>query len=154
MGDGKYVDSAEVIRLKHEWDEKYGYQMEVRSPGNDLLDFYDEQNKVRGERQRLLLPPSVIYHYRFVEPDWKPKDVKAKFPHIKGNTLLPLLRIRLDWLIDQPAVRKICYSQEEVVDYVKSMTGAKTVEYTIHSNTGLGWHGSLAGWSFIKKETK
>jgi hypothetical protein len=43
---------------------------------------------------------------------------------------------------------------KEVVDYVKSMTGAKSVEYTIHSNAGLGWHGKLAGWSFIKKETE
>lgn len=145
------ISKSQHKKNLEQWNSEYGYVMEVRSPGNDLLDFYDQQNEQRGLSQRLMLPPSVIYYYRFVETDWTPKQVKELFPHIKGNSLLPLLRERLVWLTDTPSIRKICYSQEEVFDYVRAQTNAKTIDYTVHSKAGLGWHGSLAGWSFVRK---
>jgi hypothetical protein len=143
-------------RIK-EWEDKYGYCVEVRSPGNDLLDFYDEQNLIRGESQRNYVPPSVIYQIRFSKKYLSTKDIyeiaKPYYDTEDMSYYKNLRKNRLAWLVDTPSVRKICYSQEEVFEYVRSQTGAKTVDYTVHSKSGLGWHGKLAGWSFIKKET-
>lgn len=156
IAEGKYVDPVEAKRLKKEWENTYGYCIEVRSPGNDLLEFYDEQNLLRGKSQRNYVPPSVIYQIRFSKVYLTTKDIyeiaKPYYDTEDMSFYKNLRKNRLSWLVDKPSVRKICYSQEEAVEYVKSMTGAKTVEYTIHSKASLGWHGKLAGWSFIKKQ--
>lgn len=141
------------------WNEEFGYRVEVRSPGNDLLDFYDEQNLLRGESQRNYVPPSVIYQIRFSKEYLSTKDIyEIAKPYYDNNPTTDadwsfykmLRKERLKWLVDKPSVRKVCYSQKEVVDYVRKMTGAKTVDYTLHSRVGLGWHGKLGGWSFVR----
>ena len=143
------------------WKDQYGFCVEVRSPGNDLLEFYDEQNLLRGESQRNYVPPSVIHKIRFSKEYLSTKDIYAiAKPYYDNNPTTDsdwsfykmLRKERLKWLVDEPSVRKVCYSQEEVNEYVRSQTGAKTVDYTLHKDGGLGWHGKLAGWSFIKKE--
>ena len=153
--DGKYIDSNEFARLKQEWDNQYGYCVEVRSPGNDLLEFYDEQNLLRGESQRNYVPPSVIYQIRFSKKYLSTKDIyeiaKPYYDTEDMSYYKNLRRNRLAWLVDTPSIRKVCHSQEEVNEYVRAQTGAKTVDYTLHKSGGLGWHGKLAGWSFVKK---
>lgn len=135
-------------KLKKDWIKKYGVTYEVISPGNDMLDYYDEQNELRSESMKLLLPPSVIFHYRFRESDWKPKEVKAKFPHIKGNTLLPLLRIRMDWLVDKPSQRIVTQSLNEAEEFYKKVTGKKAtsgIRRLAHEGV-MGWQGDMGGW--------
>jgi hypothetical protein len=148
--------SDHQVRIK-KWNDQYGFCVEVRSPGNDLLDFYDEQNLLRGESQRNYVPPSVIYQIRFSKEYLSTKDIYAiAKPYYDTEDMSfykNLRKNRLAWLVDTPSVRKICYSQEEVNEYVRAQTRAKTVDYTLHKSGGLGWHGKLAGWSFIKKET-
>jgi hypothetical protein len=153
--------SDHEARIK-EWEDKYGFCVEVRSPGNDLLEFYDEQNLLRGESQRNYIPPSVIHQIRFSKEYLSTKDIYAiAKPYYDNNPTTDadwsfykmLRKERLKWLVDKPSIRKVCYSQEEVNEYVRSQTGAKTVDYTLHKEGGLGWHGKLAGWSFIKKKT-
>lgn len=143
-----------------QWEKEYGFCVEVRSPGNDLLEFYDEQNLLRGESQRNYVPPSVIHKIRFSKEYLSTKDIYAiAKPYYDNNpktdadwSFYKMLRKeRLKWLVDKPSIRKICYSQEEVNEYVRSQTGAKTVDYTLYKEGGLGWHGKLAGWSFIKR---
>jgi hypothetical protein len=136
------------------WNKNYGFCVEVRSPGNDLLEFYDEQNLLRGESQRNYVPPSVIYQIRFSKEYLSTKDIYAiAKPYYDTEDMSyykNLRKNRLAWLVDTPSIRKICYSQEEVNEYVRAQTGAKTVDYTLHKSGGLGWHGKLAGWSFVR----
>lgn len=135
-------------KLKSNWIKKYGVSYEVISPGNDMLEYYDEQNELRSESMKLLLPPSIIFHYRFRETDWKPKDVKAKFPHIKGNTLLPLLRIRMDWLVDEPSQKIITQDLIEAEKFYTKITGKKStsgIRRLAHEGV-MGWQGHMGGW--------
>lgn len=136
-------------KLKSAWIRKYGLTYEVISPGNDRLDYYDAQNEIRSKSMKLLLPPSVIFHYRFRETDWKPKDVKARFPHIKGNTLLPLLRIRMDWLVDVPSQKLVTQSIIEAEDFYTKITGKKAtsgIRRLAHEGV-MGWQGDIGGWT-------
>ena len=136
-------------KLKSNWIKKYGVSYEVISPGNDMLDYYDEQNELRSESMKLLLPPSIIFHYRFRETDWKPKDVKAKFPHIKGNTLLPMLRIRMDWLVDKPSQKIITQDLIEAEKFYTKITGKKAtsgIRRLAHEGV-MGWQGDIGGWT-------
>lgn len=153
-GNAKYFSRQELQDLKTAWYKKYGFCFRVISPGCDQLDYYDQANQEREEQFRLLLPPSIIYHYRFVEPNWRPRDVKTLYPHIKGNTLLPLLRNRVKWLTDKPSETQTFYKQTELVEWVETVTGARSVEYHIHKNETMTWGGKLAGWQFHRLTEK
>ena len=146
--EGKYLDPFELKSLKQGWIDTYGLKYEVISPGNDMLEYYDEQNELRSESMKLLLPPSVVFHYRFRETNWKPKEVKAKFPYIKGNTLLSLLRNRMDWLVDTPSKRFVTQSLDEAEQFYEDVTGLKAtsgIRRLAHEGV-MGWQGHLGGW--------
>jgi hypothetical protein len=140
--------------LQQEWKSKYDPPYILRSPGNDLLDYYDEINKLRHKNNKLLLPPSVIYHYKFIEPNWTTAEVKAKFPHIKPNTLYPLLRHRVEWLIDQPHTEYKFENRQQMVEWCQKKFGNGAAIREIadpHKGTaGMAWKGAMAGWSIIK----
>ena len=58
-----------------EWEEKYAFPIILRSPGNDLLDYYDEQNTLRDPQKALIMPPSLIFHFRFRQTDYTTQDL-------------------------------------------------------------------------------
>lgn len=146
--EGKYLDPAELKSLKEEWVKTYGVRYEIISPGNDMLDYYDEQNDIRKEPMKLSLKPSIIFHYRFRETDWKPKDMRAMFPHIKGDTLMKLLRERCDWLVDVPSQKIVTQDLFEAENFYQEVTGLKAtsgIRRLAHEGV-MGWQGHLGGW--------
>jgi hypothetical protein len=68
-------DDKKIIRYATMGDENQdrnkiiygGVKWVLRSPGNDLLEFYDRQNILLGKDNRACsaIPPSIVYHYRF-----------------------------------------------------------------------------------------
>lgn len=156
----KYIGDTEYKKLQKNWQEKYGFKVEVRSPGNDLLDFYDKQNAIRGERQRLKIPPSIIYNIRFSESYLSTKDIyHICKPYYDNGAVTDsdwsyyknMRKNRLAWLVDTPSIKKICHSEKEINEFVsQSIKQEIDCHNVLNGNVGLGWHGKLGGWSFIK----
>ena len=142
-------------KLQQEWKDKYNPGWILRSPGNDLLDYYDEINELRHNNQKILLPPSVVYYYRFTKPDWTNAEVYEKFPHIKPNTLLALLRKRLAWLVDHPHTVYEFENRQQMVDWCqtefKNGNAIREIADPSKGTAGMAWKGKMAGWSIIRK---
>jgi len=159
-----------------------GVEWIVRSPGNDLLDFYDKQNIILGVDNRAYsaIPPSVVYHYRFehqypAELFDKSKNYgrlaylrdclkeyhQTKDPKDK-TYWAQVYRKRYDWLVDEPHTEYKFTYRKEVLDFLLKETGqVSNVRASIHENTGIRkhntvehmfWRGKAKGWSIIIKE--
>lgn len=156
----------------------YGNQTYVlRSPGNDLLDFYDKKNLELGpdNRQYSKVPPSVVFEYRF-----RHKYPKELFDKSKNYGIFAYLRDQLkryhktndhtywsqvyknryDWLVDEPHNEYRFKHKSELMNFLKEQTGQKAISDKIAHNTNTGnikeecletmfWRGKLKGWSIV-----
>ena len=136
--------------------EIYGHiKWVVRSPGNDLLDFYDLQNELLGKDNRAFsaIPPSVVYHYRFEHQ--YPKEL---FDKSKNYGRLAYLRDKLnhyhqttdpkdktywgqvyskryDWLVNRPHTSYEFDTKADALTFLKEKTGQKSIRDTISVHT-------------------
>lgn len=151
-----------------EWHKKYGYNQHtyiLRSPGNDLLDYYDKLNAERPITDRLKLAPSEIFDARFRKKFNTKKDHRKYIKELlnsKGIKVDPAMHDNyafrtLSWLVDEPHKE---YRFDSLVDLSKkicNLTGRK------FSNDGaigfdfvkreMCWYKrdkAMAGWSVIK----
>jgi hypothetical protein len=150
----------------------------LRSPGNDLLDFYDQQNNLLGKENRAhsVIPPSVVYHYRFeheypLELFDKSKNY-GRFSYLRDqlkkyyvtydNTYWgQVYRSRYEWLINSPSEQHTFFSKKDLDDFCfekfnqKNISG-KLVNFSQTDHTLVNdqsehmfWRGLLKGWSVI-----
>jgi hypothetical protein len=106
------VSKEQYKLILDHWNKLYGYQSKVyivRSPGNDLLDFYDQQHAKRPDNVRGILSPSEVFNIRF---RWKDKTAKAVKSYCDSKGIVisdsskslyrDYINKKLDWLIDEP----------------------------------------------------
>jgi hypothetical protein len=172
----RYAEMGELNR--HRNKDIYGtVKWIVRSPGNDLLYFYDKQNELLGKDNRAYssIPPSVVYHYRF-EHQYPPelfdksknygvnsylRDRLSHYHNTSDATYWGQVRNkRYDWLVNAPHEEFIFNTKAEALSFLKEKTGQQTIRDTlaVHSVTNklkkenlehLFWRGNAKGWSII-----
>lgn len=162
---GKYIDPTEFEHLKKQWYEQFSFMVEIRSPGNDLLNYYDEMNELRGHNIKLNIPPSAIFHIRFrLKKDSKTgknPTARAVYEYAKQwydngvkndsdwSYYKSLIRLRLPWLVDEPAKRHIVFSQQEMYDFMQAEVGNRATANALYTECPIKWHTSAgAGYSF------
>lgn len=146
----------------------------VRSPGNDLLDFYDmmHKRKVDAPKSNIApIPPSRIFEFRY----------RAKLPSpigangVSGLTQTDVYRqvcspyaddhdskriagdkiVLYKWLVDKPSVQKEFKLRAHAVDYLTEIKGKnqRGIDITVHTDNPVHetifWKGPLAGYSII-----
>lgn len=129
------VDINELEDMKRRWEEEYKVlQIEVISPGSDMLDEYDrlylasdQHKKVKEAWKRTL--PSVVYHCRFEMEEPTPSKIRdycdsIGIPRIKNDLgqYKDILNQKWCWLTDQPSQRWIFESYEELAEFLTQHT--------------------------------
>jgi hypothetical protein len=159
-------------------EELYGnHTWILRSPGNDLLDFYDKQNELLGKENRAhsSIPPSTVYHYRFEH-----RYPKELFDKSKNYGINAYLRDRLrhlhdtsdptywgqvrtkryDWLVDRAHTEIEFKFRTDIIEYLRKEFGQSGFHLTLAVNDStfrlkkskfehMFWRGKLKGWSII-----
>jgi hypothetical protein len=180
--DRKQDDTAllrdDLIKIKVR-EAYYLGTYELRSPGNDLLEFYDSMMLRQEPTSKAFsyIPPSVVYHFRY-EHNY-PKEVFEKKYNFGINRYLKesmkeyydttdgtywgqIYKKRFSWLVDKPSERFVFESSKDLSEYTKKhfgqAVGPKTINVggLISSNEDVGgtfehmfWRGKLAGWSIV-----
>lgn len=155
--------------------ELYGkYDWIVCSPGNDLLDFYDEFNKSLGKDNRAYsaIPPSIVYHYRF-EHEYPPELDDKSLNYGKGSYIRDRLKkyhntndptywgqvrkTRYSWLVNKPHKKFIFNYRKDVVEFFKKTFNQTSFNIDISVNNlqkhtkhkHLFLRGVAKGWSIL-----
>jgi len=165
--------------MKEKNKERYGYgEYIIRSPGNDLLDFYDKEMLKLDPTSKAFskIPPSVVYHYRF-EHDY-PKELFDKSKNYGRLSYLrdqlssyyqthdqtywgQVYKTRFRWLLDAPHQEYKFKYRKEVEQFFKERFKQKS----FNSNSSnlqkskdeskilshCFWRGKAAGWSITWK---
>lgn len=151
----------------------------LRSPGNDLLDFYDEQMQLLDPTGKAYskIPPSVVYHYRF-EHNY-PAELFDKSKNYGRNAYLrdqlsdyhvtkdprdstywaQVYKTRMKWLIDKPHKEWTFRLQTDLDKLAKELFGQR-ISHILSTQTATGnlntekhvsmvWRGKSAGYSLI-----
>lgn len=125
----------------------------IRSPGNDLLDFYDKEMQMLDPRGKAFskIPPSVVYHYRFDHE--YPPELFDKSKNYGRNAYLrdqlkemhqtkdpkdktywgQVYTTRFRWLVDKPHQTYEFKYLREVEDFLKNKFN-QTVNFKISAN--------------------
>lgn len=175
----RYAGMGELNR--HRNKDIYGtVKWIVRSPGNDLLDFYDKQNELLGNSNRAYsaIPPSIVFHYRFehqfpAELFDKSKNYgrgaymrdRLKSYHKTSDPTYwgQVYKSRYDWLVDAPHKEFVFDSKADMMEFLKETTGQKSVRDTISVHTvtnrinkenleHMFWRGNAKGWSIVAEK--
>jgi hypothetical protein len=149
----------------------------VRTPGNDLLDFYDKQwnDKINSTKNNIFpIPPSYIYKFRY----------QTQIPKGRGNNQTTGITITdifkqtckpyadefpswkvgkhpqfYPWLTDKKSQQKTFKLRSHVVEYLTEIKGKKQRDINIRAHSDgpkelMFWKGALAGYSIIFLEEK
>ncbi len=176
--DDKHLLRNDLIKLKSREYYDIGHYT-LRSPGNDLLEFYDDMMLRQDPTSKAYshIPPSVVFHFRFEHQ--YPKEVfDKKYNFGIGSYLRESLKEyyytddatywgqiytkRYDWLVDSPHTSIEFESMKDVVDYVKENFGQTISAHSMNVKSLLTtdgvvegafehmfWRGKLAGWSLV-----
>ena len=149
----------------------------VRTPGSDLLDFYDKQwqNKIQSAKNNILsIPPSLIYKFRYCveKPNGKGNNhasdttITSVFketckPYADDYTSLKVTGHKrfYPWLTHKKSKQKSFKLRSHVVEHLAKIKGKKQrdIDVRAHSNGPkelMFWKGALAGYSIIFLEEK
>lgn len=139
---------------------KYGGKKWIlRSPGSDLLSYYDEQNLLLGSDNRAYskIPPSLVFDVRFKLNINKSQEIRyycKNFYDIKDPTYWFQVRDkRYAWLTEEESQTYEFEFKKDLVDFLK--TKFNQPNFYLPSNpdkdwTKMFWRGKCAGWSIIK----
>ena len=146
----------------------------VRSPGNDLLDFYDMMHKRKLDAPKsniTPIPPSRIFEFRY----------RTQLPianganQFSGPTQTDIYRqvcspyaddhdskkiagdkiVLYKWLLDKPSVQKEFKLNQHAVDYLTEIKGKnqRGIDITVHTDNPVHetifWKGPVSGYSII-----
>lgn len=157
------VDRDQWQSIYQEWHNRYGYNQSVyvvRSPGNDLLDYYDAQNLKRGAMTSKL-SPSEIFDIRFRKNKDKAyvKSLLAKKGiKVDPNMINGYANNIMGWLVDNPHQEWEFDSLVEMSQWLCKQAGKEwkkggqlaesyIKKQMLWMDRGYG----LNGWSFVKK---
>ena len=170
--DPELKEKASARSKKHNIDQYNVGTYIVRSPGNDLLDFYDQMHAACFDGGNITpVPPSRIFQFRFRTE--LPEAFGAN--HASGPTHTSIFRevcapyadnfdskkIASDknklfkWLVDKPSVQKEFKLGRHAVDYLSEIKGKsqRGLRIVVHSDNPdheeIFWKGPLAGWSIV-----
>jgi hypothetical protein len=158
------VDKDQWQKIYEHWHKTYGYNKDiyiVRSPGNDLLDFYDSQNLLRGNGKVSKLSPSEIFDIRFRWLDKSDRAIRAycnsKGISVDGAMFKTYANKTFGWLVDQPHEEWQFDSLVELSEWICTRTnrnynGGGQIAHG-YMNKQIIWMDKgfgLAGWTFIK----
>jgi hypothetical protein len=151
----------------------------LRSPGNDLLDFYDKKMLLLDPTSKAFskIPPSVVYHYRFKHHYPKElfdksknygrnaylRDILKKYHDTKDPTYWSqVYKTRFKWLIDKPHKEWKFKFKSDLNKFALELLGQKighklsTQSYSNNlknkNSETMFWRGNIAGWSIIYEE--
>lgn len=158
------VTKEQWVEIHNDWHNKYGYTKNiyiVRSPGNDLLDFYDQQNLLRGSKTSKL-SPSEIFDIRFnrcKDTQYTKQLLLSKGIKVDPNMINGYANDIMKWLVNEPHQEWQFDSLVEMSEWLHTKMnksfkgGGQLAEKYIKSkmlwmDRGYG----LNGWSFIKIE--
>lgn len=160
------VPKEKYKKLLKEWHEKYGYNKNIyiaRSPGNDLLDYYDQKNSERKGCKVSKLSPSEIFEIRFRWTDKSRKKIKeycdSKGLKVDGAMYDTYRNKTMSWLIDEPHQEWEFDSFVEMSKWIHERVGKpfNSGGQTAHGliSKEMIWSEkdfNLQGWSFIVKK--
>jgi hypothetical protein len=152
-------------------EEKYGQGIyTVRSPGNDLLDLYDRQNKLLKGMRRSVIPPSVVFRVRFKTK--VPKTVRGANQHEKNITSVirdickpfkttddvsywhQVYKTKFDWLVNKKSSSYRFKYRRDALAFLVKKTGQTSISVGIHKNQKgdtpfetMWFRGKARGWS-------
>lgn len=148
--------------IHQEWHNRYGYNKHVyiiRSPGNDLLDYYDQMNQIRGAKTSKLAP-SELFDIRFK----KNKDkayikelLNTKGIKVDNNMINGYANNIMKWIVDKPHQEWEFDSLVTMSEWISNKfnrpykKGGQLAESCIKA--GMIWSDKgygMNGWSFIK----
>jgi hypothetical protein len=149
-----------------QWHNRYGYNKNIyiiRSPGNDLLDYYDHMNILRGTKTSKL-SPSEIFDIRFRWEDKSTSAIKqyclSKGINVDGAMYKTYATKTFGWLIDAPHQEWKFDSLPEMSNWMLEKIN-KPIDKVggqwawAYLQLGMIWMDRGAGfngWSFITKE--
>lgn len=134
----------------------------VRSPGNDLLDFYDEQMLSLDPNSKAYskIPPSKVFELRFRTeyPQFQRGanrpgkwsyigDLCKEYYVTKDHTYWSqVYKTRFRWLTDVPHQEWHFKYLRDANQFLKQHLGV----HSFKSNNTMFWRGDLAGWSIVE----
>lgn len=151
----------------------------VRSPGNDLLDFYDRMHKEKVEAPKnniTPIPPSRIYQFRYktelpdvfganqfsglTQTDIFRNVCKPYADNFNSQKIAIDKKVLYKWLVDKPSEQTKFKLGSHAVDFLSKIKGSsqRGLKIAVHTKNPvyeqMFWKGTLAGWSvvFIKDE--
>lgn len=144
----------------------YASEYEVRSPGNDLLDFYDQQNLLLGPGRRSAIPPSVIFRVRFRTKLPKTRsganqtapnitstvrEICRPYKETKDTSYWhQVLKTKMDWLVDTPAQRWRFTYHKDALAHIEQQIGHRPSINPYNPRLDYAWfRGAAKGWSIV-----
>lgn len=183
--DPEYKKAARV-RAKKKWDnpeyaekvtkaitkmskERFAHQQYVfRTPGSDLLDFYDKMWEQRVAKFKCRIKPSVVYQIRFLEDYEKGKmqkkilDICSEYIDVSdvNETFAKELRKKhYKWLTTKKSKQYTFDTQQEILDFLLKEYNTKSyiplnpnAKKHERRDEHMWWHSKLIGCSLILKE--
>lgn len=161
--DPVYVEKITSALVKMNKERFTDFTYIVRTPGNDLLDFYDQHWKA-GLLGKCFIPPSVIFQLRFreqYEPRGKAKRIRevvseyVNLDEMGDSFLKDTLKFNYKWLVDEPHKSFEFESQQEIIDHIASTYNRKSpnVHITPYADQPVMEYvytiGNLAGVSMV-----
>jgi hypothetical protein len=152
-------------------EEKYGQGIyTVRSPGNDLLDLYDRQNRLLKGRRQSVIPPSIVFKIRFKTK--MPKVKKGINQHGKNITSVvrdickpfkttdditywhQVYKTKFDWLVDKKSQSWKFKFRSDALEFVRKKLGDVHIKASLFSQNQsnksaemMWFRGEARGWS-------
>lgn len=183
--DPKYKEAA-IVRAKKKYEdpiyaekinksllkinkERFAHQQYVfRTPGSDLLDFYDKMWTQRDAKIKCRIQPSVVYQLRFLEEYERGKkqkkvlDICSKYidvTNINQTFAKDTLKFNYKWLTTEKSKQYTFETQQEVLDFLLKEYNTKSY-IPVNPNAKkhekqeeyMWWHSKLVGCSIIVKE--
>lgn len=152
---------------------RYAKKYIVRSPGNDLLDYYDQEMLKLHPASKAFskIPPSKVFEIRFRTeyPIFKRgANRPGKWAYIR-NLLLnyydtddntyyaQIYKTRFSWLVDQPHEQWEFEYANQAYNFLITKTNQSSIRKIISTNredtdivkSQMFWRGSAKGWSVI-----
>jgi hypothetical protein len=170
----KYIENPDFAKkvTKHITKmnkERFAHQQYVfRTPGSDLLDFYDKMWEQRDAKMKCRIQPSVVYQLRFLEEYEKGKmqkkilDICSKYidvTDINETFAKDTKKHVYKWLTTEKSKQYTFDTQQEVLDFLLKEYNTKSY-IPVNPNAKkhekqeeyMWWHSKLVGCSIIVKE--
>tara|TARA_R110000822_G_scaffold310190_1_gene441800 strand:+ start:1770 stop:2627 length:858 start_codon:yes stop_codon:yes gene_type:complete len=172
----EYVDKDYFNKKVQHWKINHDIKLVLRSPGNDLLKFYDKKFSIIPDQKRGTTLPSTVYKARFKIGGYgripgkglnkNAVKIKALIEKQNGGQFKNVSSVKniydnkFPWIVDKDHIEFVAIGWSDIKKLLaKHRILPKSVGYgTKHGGghktgtknwDGMLWNGANAGWSFI-----